>query len=71
MKSILMAVLLSAFATAAHAQGTATETCADPYVEAVRQAAAARDTDALHKLYDQTRLVAHSGATANGLMPVS
>ncbi|WP_225011523.1 type IV secretory system conjugative DNA transfer family protein [Pseudomonas aeruginosa] len=67
MKSILMAVLLSAFATAAHAQGTATETCADPYVEAVRQAAAARDTDALHKLYDQTRLVAHSGATAERL----
>jgi len=60
-------MLFAVFSTAAYAQNAPIEVCSDPYIEAVRQAAARGDKDALHKLYEQTRLVANSGATVDRL----
>ncbi|NKB80138.1 hypothetical protein HED49_22910 [Ochrobactrum daejeonense] len=41
----------------------APETCQDTFVESIRQAAAARDADALHKLYDQTDIREYAKAS--------
>lgn len=66
MKRYLLALLLAACAAIAHAQDTG-EPCADQNINSLRNAAMARNPDALHKLYDETGILAPSGATPERL----
>ncbi|EPQ0562662.1 type IV secretory system conjugative DNA transfer family protein [Pseudomonas aeruginosa] len=63
MKCYILALALALPWATANAQGMAPETCQDTFVDSIRQAAAARDADALHKLYDQTDIREYAKAS--------
>ena len=66
MKRYFLALLLGLFTVTAYAQDTG-EPCASPELNQLRKAAAAKDTEALHKLYQEMDLLEPSGATPERL----